>query len=130
LEFHRFIFGLKSGIAFDDFSLIELIVERGQDAFDKVPEKMRRNKEAMAETIENNLRKVIIEESPTNPAYYEKMSTVLDELIKITQTKFIIVTHHALTMSKMNKLYGVTMAEKGVSQLVAVDLEKAEEMVA
>lgn len=69
--------------AFDDFSLIELIVERGQDAFDKVPEKMRRNKEAMAETIENNLRKVIIEESPTNPAYYEKMSTVLDELIKL-----------------------------------------------
>lgn len=69
--------------AFDDFSLLELIVERGQGAFDKVPEDMRKNKEAMAETIENNLRKVIIEESPTNPAYYEKMSTVLDELIKL-----------------------------------------------
>ncbi|MEY3751842.1 MAG: hypothetical protein RLZZ354_384, partial [Pseudomonadota bacterium] len=48
----------------------------------------------------------------------------------ITETKFIVITHHALTMSRMNRLYGVTMAERGVSQLVAVDLEKAEEMVA
>ena len=45
-------------------------------------------------------------------------------------TKFIIVTHHALTMSKMNRLYGVSMPEKGISQLVAVDLQKAESMVA
>jgi len=48
----------------------------------------------------------------------------------MTETKFIVITHHALTMSRMNRLYGVTMAERGVSQLVAVDLEKAEEMVA
>ena len=49
---------------------------------------------------------------------------------KRVQTKFIIITHHALTMSKMNRLYGVTMPEKGISQLVAVDLQKAESMVA
>ena len=55
---------------------------------------------------------------------------MLQELTKITNTKFIIVTHHALTMSKMNRLYGVTMPEKGISQLVSVDLEKAEELVA
>ena len=55
---------------------------------------------------------------------------MLDELVKITRTKFIIVTHHALTMSKMDRLYGVTMPEKGISQLVAVDLQKAEELVA
>ena len=55
---------------------------------------------------------------------------LLTELVKITRTKFIIVTHHALTMSKMNRLYGITMPEKGVSQLVAVDLEGAEELVA
>jgi chromosome segregation protein len=54
----------------------------------------------------------------------------LDELTKITQTKFIIITHHALTMSRMHRLYGVTMPEKGVSQLVAVDLDRAEELVA
>ena len=68
---------------FDDLSLVELIVEKGKDAFKELPEKTRRNKQAMAETIENNLRKVIIEESPTNPVYYEKMSTLLNELIKL-----------------------------------------------
>ena len=55
---------------------------------------------------------------------------LLDELTKITKTKFIIITHHALTMSRMHRLYGVTMAERGVSQLVAVNLDKAEELVA
>ena len=54
----------------------------------------------------------------------------IEELNKITNTRFVIVTHHALTMSKMDRLYGVTMPEKGVSQLVAVDLQKAEELVA
>ena len=49
---------------------------------------------------------------------------------KITNTKFIIITHHALTMSRMDRLYGVTMAEQGVSQLVSVDLQRAEELVA
>ena len=54
----------------------------------------------------------------------------LNDLTKITETKFIIITHHALTMSKMDRLYGVTMPDKGVSQLVSVDLQKAEELVA
>jgi chromosome segregation protein len=54
----------------------------------------------------------------------------LDELVKITKTKFIIISHHALTMSRMHRLYGITMPEKGVSQLVAVDLQKAEGLVA
>ena len=69
-------------------------------------------------------------DAPLDDANVTRFCALLDELIKITQTKFIIVTHHALTMSRMNKLYGVTMPEKGISQLVAVDLEKAEEMVA
>lgn len=69
--------------AFDDFSLVELIVKDGKSALDKLPDNIKKNKEAMAETIENNLRKVIIEESPTNPIYYEKMSVLLDELIKL-----------------------------------------------
>jgi chromosome segregation protein len=54
----------------------------------------------------------------------------LDELTKITKTKFIIITHHAVSMARMHRLYGVTMAEQGVSQLVSVNLEKAEELVA
>lgn len=73
----------KKVSAFDDFSLVELLVKDGKGALDKLPENIKKNKEAMAETIENNLRKVIIEESPTNPIYYEKMSVLLDELIKL-----------------------------------------------
>jgi len=68
---------------FDDLSLVELLVERGKDAINDLPIRIQGNKDAVAETIENNLRKVIIEESPTNPMYYEKMSVLLDELIKL-----------------------------------------------
>ena len=69
-------------------------------------------------------------DAPLDDANVTRFCSLLDELSNITDTKFIIITHHALTMSRMNRLYGVTMAERGVSQLVAVDLEKAEEMVA
>ena len=69
-------------------------------------------------------------DAPLDDANVTRFCALLDELTKITQTKFIIITHHALTMSRMHRLYGVTMPEKGVSQLVAVDLEKAEDLVA
>jgi chromosome segregation protein len=69
-------------------------------------------------------------DAPLDDANVTRFCSLLDELTKITKTKFIIISHHALTMSRMHRLYGVTMAEKGVSQLVAVDLQKAEELVA
>ena len=69
-------------------------------------------------------------DAPLDDANVTRFNELLIELTKITSTKFIIVTHHALTMSKMDRLYGVTMPEKGISQLVAVDLQKAESMVA
>ena len=69
-------------------------------------------------------------DAPLDDANVTRFCSLIEELTKITETKFIVITHHALTMSRMNRLYGVTMAERGVSQLVAVDLEKAEEMVA
>jgi len=69
-------------------------------------------------------------DAPLDDANVTRFCNLLEELTKITDTKFIIVTHHALTMSKMNRLYGVTMPERGISQLVAVDLQKAESMVA
>ena len=69
-------------------------------------------------------------DAPLDDANVTRFCNLLSELTKITTTRFIIVTHHALTMSKMDRLYGVTMPEKGVSQLVAVDLQKAESMVA
>jgi len=68
---------------FNDLGLVELLAEQGKAALGKLPKGIRDNKEAMSETIENNLRKVIIEESPTNPMYYAKMSALLDELIKL-----------------------------------------------
>ena len=69
-------------------------------------------------------------DAPLDDANVTRFCNLLDELTKITNTKFIIITHHALTMSKMDRLYGVTMAEQGVSQLVSVDLQRAEELVA
>ena len=67
--------------SFNDLSLIQLIVERGADAVKSLPKGIRDNHQATAETIENNVRRLIIEESPINPRYYEKMSTLLDALI-------------------------------------------------
>ena len=69
-------------------------------------------------------------DAPLDDSNVTRFCSLLDELTKITETKFIIITHHALTMSKMDRLYGVTMPEKGISQLVSVDLQKAEELVA
>ncbi len=67
---------------FDDLNLEELLVTKGKSAIDNLPDNIKNDPDTMAETIENNLRKVIIEESPTNPMYYDKMSVLLDELIK------------------------------------------------
>ena len=69
-------------------------------------------------------------DAPLDDANVTRLCSLLDELTSITKTKFIIITHHALTMSRMNRLYGVTMPEKGISKIVAVNLEKAEELVA
>ena len=69
-------------------------------------------------------------DAPLDDANVTRFCSLLDELVKTTKTKFIIISHHALTMSRMHRLYGITMPEKGVSQLVAVDLQKAEELVA
>jgi|TARA_B110000914_G_scaffold165893_1_gene146388 chromosome segregation protein len=69
-------------------------------------------------------------DAPLDDANVTRFCSLLDELIKTTKTKFVIISHHALTMSRMHRLYGVTMPEKGVSQLVTVDLQRAEDLVA
>ena len=69
-------------IDFEDLGLIELIVEGGLEGLEKLPEDIRKDKEAMAEAIENNVRKTIVDENPVNPKYYEKMSELLEELIE------------------------------------------------
>ncbi|MEX2368979.1 MAG: restriction endonuclease subunit R, partial [Candidatus Paceibacterota bacterium] len=69
--------------ALDDLTLVDLIVNKGISAVDDVmSENARKDREAVAETVENNIRKVIIEERPGNPKYYEKMSELLEELIR------------------------------------------------
>ena len=69
-------------------------------------------------------------DAPLDDSNVTRFCALLDDLSNVTNTRFIIITHHALTMSRMHRLYGITMPEKGVSQLVAVDLQKAEELVA
>ncbi len=72
---------------FDDMTLVELIVQRGKDAIKELPKSIKENPEAVAETIENNLRKLIIEQQPTNPKYFDKMSELLDGLIQVRKTQ-------------------------------------------
>jgi chromosome segregation protein len=69
-------------------------------------------------------------DAPLDDANVGRFCDLLDEMTRRTETRFLIITHHAVTMSRMDRLFGVTMAEQGVSQLVSVDLKKAEAMVA
>ncbi|MCH2163816.1 MAG: chromosome segregation protein SMC [Marinovum sp.] len=69
-------------------------------------------------------------DAPLDDANVTRFCDLLDEMCRRTDTRFLIITHHAVTMSRMDRLFGVTMAEQGVSQLVSVDLKKAETLVA
>ena len=69
-------------------------------------------------------------DAPLDDANVDRFCRMLDEMRKRTDTRFIVITHNPVTMSRMDRLYGVTMPERGVSQLVSVDLIQAEEIVA
>ncbi|MFQ1699263.1 chromosome segregation protein SMC [Loktanella agnita] len=69
-------------------------------------------------------------DAPLDDANVTRFCDLLDEMCRRTDTRFLIITHHAVTMSRMDRLFGVTMGEQGVSQLVSVDLKKAAAMVA
>jgi len=68
--------------SFDDKSLVELLAEKGTDVIQDLPESVQNSRDAVAETIENNVRKLITDEMPTNPKYYQRMSELLEELVK------------------------------------------------
>jgi type I restriction enzyme, R subunit len=89
--------------AFDDLSLIELIVERGPDAVNALPKGIRENRNAVAETIENNVRKLIIDESPINPKYYERMSELLDALIEQRRQEAIEYQQYLEEIARLTK---------------------------
>ena len=69
-------------------------------------------------------------DAPLDDANVTRFCDLMDEMRRRTETRFLVITHHAVTMSRMDRLFGVTMAEQGVSQLVSVDLQRAEAMVA
>ena len=67
-------------------------------------------------------------DAPLDDANVDRFCTLLDEIAHAGTTRFLVVTHHRMTMARVDRLYGVTMAERGVSQLVSVDLRQAEEL--
>jgi chromosome segregation protein len=69
-------------------------------------------------------------DAPLDDANVERFCNMLDEMTRLADTRFLVITHHALTMSRMHRLFGVTMAERGVSQLVSVTLAEAERVAA
>jgi chromosome segregation protein len=69
-------------------------------------------------------------DAPLDDANVERFCDLLDEMTRIAETRFLVITHHALTMSRMHRLFGVTMAERGISQLVSVTLAEAERVAA
>ena len=69
-------------------------------------------------------------DAPLDDANVERFCDLLDRMVEETDTRFLIVTHNPLSMSRMHRLYGVTMIERGVSRLVSVDLRAAETLMA
>jgi chromosome segregation protein len=67
-------------------------------------------------------------DAPLDDANVERFCTLLEDMVRETETRFMVVTHHPLTMARMDRLYGVTMQERGVSRLLSVDLQRAAEM--
>jgi chromosome segregation protein len=69
-------------------------------------------------------------DAPLDEANVDRFCTLVEEMARAGATRFLIITHHRLTMARMDRLFGVTMAERGVSQLVSVDLTTAHQVVA
>jgi len=97
---------------FDDFSLIDLLVERGEEVVNELPDNIKKNKEAVAETIENNARKLIIEERPTNPIYFDKMSALLDSIIKKRKDETLEYAQYLQEIIELSKKVKIPNATK------------------
>jgi chromosome segregation protein len=69
-------------------------------------------------------------DAPLDDANVDRFCTLVEELAHSTSTRFLVITHHRMTMARMDRLFGVTMAERGVSQLVSVDLQRVAELKA
>ena len=135
---------------FDDMTLVQLITIRGEAAIETLPEDIRKDHEAVAETIENNVRKIILDEMPVNPKYYEKMSELLDSLIyerkqhaldyrtylrkivelarKVSQPENEVSYPSALTTPALRSLYDnlVTGENQAMSEIAPYGTRRAE----
>jgi type I restriction enzyme R subunit len=125
--------------AFDDMTLVDLIVNKGEEALGLLPEAVQKNQEAMAETIENNVRKLIIDEMPTNPKYYLRMSELLDGLVKkrkqadVEYREYLkeIVALSKKVKNPMDELIGVdinTPALRALYDNLGQDVERAKQV--
>jgi type I restriction enzyme R subunit len=95
--------GSEQLMDFEDLGLIQLIVEKGAAAIEDMPPGLRNNQDAMAEAIENNVRKTIVDENPVNPKYYEQMSKVLDELILLRRQKAIEYEEYLIKIRELSR---------------------------
>ena len=92
-------------LAFENTSLLEIIIKEGiQAAIEKLPKKIGKEKDAVAETIENNIRKLVTDEQAVNPKYFEKMSTILDELVKKRKEKSIKYEQYLKEIAKLAEM--------------------------
>jgi len=110
---------------FDDLSLIQLIVERGVNAVDSLPKGIRNNKEAVAETIENNVRRLIVDEQPINPKYYEKMSELLDTLIEQRRAQAIAYEEYLTKIAELTKQAATPSSNFNYPQSINTPAKKA-----
>lgn len=94
----------KTVSAFEDLGLIELIVDKGLSALNGLPESIQDDQEAMAETIENNMRKIIVDEKPVNPKYYERMSELLDAIIRERRREAIAYKEYLKRIEELAKM--------------------------
>ncbi|CAD7768280.1 hypothetical protein FHEFKHOI_00183 [Candidatus Methanoperedenaceae archaeon GB50] len=95
----------KTLASFEDTSLLEIITREGlQKAIESLPEAIGKNKEALAETIENNIRRLIIDKRDVNPAYYDKMSKILKDLIEKRKREVIDYEDYLKEIEKLTKL--------------------------
>ena len=110
---------------FEDMTLIQLIVERGEDALDVLPKGIRNNQTAMAETIENNIRNLIIEESPTNPKYYEKLSILLKELVDLRKQDTVDYKEYLKMILELAKNANNSGASSNYPESLSTDAQRA-----
>lgn len=97
---------------FEEMTLVELIVDRGIDFVKELPPNLGNDREAVAETIENNVRRLIVEEKPTNPRYYERMSVLLEEVIRQRKEAAVSYERHLgriAEIARMSKNPGATV---------------------